>query len=150
MTISLSELAGRPVLDISTAKTVAYVGSAIIDPSRSSVSALHLAKSVGADVLPWESIKAIGPDAITIDTVDQLRAPVGRSEQRAIEASLNPIGIRALTNQGRELGAVNDMLVDERTGNIEQIVTTGDPLDGGTIAGIGNYALIVQADAPLS
>lgn len=144
MTVRLTDLAGRAVLDVSTAKTVGTVGYGIADPTRKVLAALHLSKSTGpGPVLPWESIKAIGPDALTIDSVELTRPPVGHAEQRAVDGALDPIGKRILTEQGTLLGSVVDLAVEETSGSIEQIITDTRPLKGEAISGLGGYALIV-------
>ncbi|CAN5508353.1 hypothetical protein BH10ACT1_BH10ACT1_11960 [soil metagenome] len=148
MTIRLSDLAGRPILDVSTAKTIGTVGYGIVDPTRNVLAALHLAKSSGSGpILPWESIKAIGPDALTIDSVELTRPPIGHAEQRAVDGPLDPIGRRILTERGTLLGTVVDLAVDEISGSIEQVITDTRSLEGGAISGIGGYALIVTDPA---
>lgn len=143
MTINLNELHGRPVLDLSTAKTVGEIGHAILDPARQSVIAFELAKASGTgNVLPWDSISAIGPDAITIDDVGLLRAPSVATEHRPSEVG-SPLGRHVITTQGTDLGSLLDIAFDEHSGTIETIeLETGHR--PATTVGIGNYALIVE------
>lgn len=144
MTINLRELAGRSVLDISSATTIGRVVHGVLDPGRGAVIALRLDKTSGpGTVLPWESIKAIGPDAITVEAADLVREPTGRSEQRAVEGGLDPIGRRVLTDRGVEIGSVVDLRVDDASGSIERVVTSERELDGGAVVGLGDHALIV-------
>ena len=58
MTTNLSELKGRPVLDLSSATTVGRVGTAVVDPGAGSVVALRIQGASGGDVLPWTGIEA--------------------------------------------------------------------------------------------
>lgn len=145
MTISLSELKGRPVLDLSSATTVAHIGSGILDPSRAAVAGFRLNKSTGpGDVLPWEAIKAVGPDAITVESASNLRSATGRAEQRAVEMSIDPVGMQIITEQGRAIGDALDLQIDESTGNLERLVLSDQQLDGTSLLGIGDYAIIVS------
>lgn len=145
MTHRLTHLTGRPVLDISTATTVGQVGPAVLDPSTASITAFRLAKTSGdADVLPWSAIKAVGPDALTIETSSDLRTADGRAEKRAAEHSLEIIGARVLTTTGRDCGIVTEIGINEATGAVETIVASEGEHPGASVTGFGDYALIVE------
>jgi sporulation protein YlmC with PRC-barrel domain len=148
VTIPLSELRGRPVLDISSATTVGQLQLAVVDPARGGVVAFRVRSSQGpGDLLPWESITSIGPDAVTVESVDLLRGPVGRAEQRAAEHGHDPIGALVITDRGEEVGTVTEVLIDETSGAIERLVTDRVDQPAPTIIGMGDYALVVEAAA---
>lgn len=146
MTTKLADLAGRPVLDVSSATTVGQVGHAILDADDGRIAALHLAKVDGdADLLPWDSIKAIGPDAITIESVARLRQASTAAESKGADQSLDPIGARLLTTSGVELGRVTDIEVDDASGSVETIATAEARHPGSSTVGFGSYALVVES-----
>lgn len=146
MTTKLAELTGRPVLDIASATTVGQVDHAVLDAGSGSIAALRLAKVDGdADLLPWDSIKAIGPDAITIESVARLRQASSAAESKGTDQSLDPIGARLLTTAGLELGRVADVEVDEGSGAVETIATAEARHPGSSTVGFGTYALVVEA-----
>jgi sporulation protein YlmC with PRC-barrel domain len=147
MIVHLADLSRRPILETSTATTVGEVVHAIVDPASSSIVGFQLEGAPGdASVLPWSAIKAIGPDALTIEASSDLRRADGRAEERAIGESLDPIGARVLDSCGVERGSVTELAFDGDTGHVETVVTTEGDLPGDGILGIGRYALIVDGD----
>jgi sporulation protein YlmC with PRC-barrel domain len=144
VTINLSELTGRSVLDISTALTIGKVSHAIIDPAEQAVVGFRIAKTAGdADVLPWEALNGIGPDALTVASATDLRLPQTRSEKRAAEHDLDPIGSLIVSTSGDELGRIEEIEVDPDTGAVQTITSSDSTYPGTTIKGHGNYAFIV-------
>ncbi|HXH58672.1 PRC-barrel domain-containing protein [Iamia sp.] len=145
MTVRLQPLSGRSVLDLTTATTVGEVRCAALDPGAGEVAALVLKKTPGAEsLLPWTAIKAIGPDAITIETRDVLVAPEGPKQERAASGDLDPLGKRTFNDMGEALGQVDDLVVDDHTGRITEIVVDGRHFDGSALIGSGGYAVIVR------
>lgn len=145
MTVRLQPLGGRSILDLTTATSVGQVQCATLDPGLGEVAALVLKKTPGAEtLLPWSAIKAIGPDAITIETRDVLVAPEGPKQQRAASGDLDPLGKRTFNDMGEALGHVDDLVVDDDTGRITEVIIDGRSFDGSTLIGSGPYAVILR------
>lgn len=143
--LALADLTGRPVLDVSSATTVGQVKRAVLDPREGRISALQLAKvDDAADLLPWDGIKAIGPDAITIDSASVLRTAESAAESRASEYGLDPLGARLLTTAGVGLGTVSDLELNEGSGVIDAVSADGVSHPGSAIVGFGSYALVIE------
>ncbi len=147
MTINISNLYGRDVLDVATAKTVGKIRCAIIDAPSGKVNALVLDKTLNdAEILSWSDIKSIGPDAITVESVDVFRA-AGKGEERAAKGDLDPVGKRVLTDAGEEVGELSDIVVDEESGTVEHAIVGDGQVGGQGILGSGNYAVVVERTA---
>jgi len=145
MDVKLSELRHRDVLDISSATTVGRVQGLVIDFTEQQVSALTIDKaSIEASVLPWDQVKSIGPDAVTIDGSTGLRAPSGPAEERVGAKTDEPIGKRVLTEFGDQIGTVDDVVIDDRSGTFRGLIVDGRPLDAQLVMGIGDHAAVVR------
>ena len=114
--MNLSDLAGRPVLDLTTATNVGKVADFVIDPVTRRIVGFHLADVKGpAYWLSWDAMNALGADALTIDRPDVLTEPPEHS--RGLRAD-KVIGGRVLTDSGRELRNLVDFEIDADTGQI--------------------------------
>lgn len=117
-----SELIGLPVVTFNRGTKIYDVEDMILDPQRRQVLALVVEDKVmfhSAKALPFGRIQALGPNAIIIADgkaiIDVDRDPVlrGLDNKQVIR------GLRVLTDDGRKLGEVSDMLVDGKTGEIK-------------------------------
>jgi len=118
------EIVGLPVVTFNSGKKVADVADMILDPARPQVLALVIQeKSLfhSARVIPFGYISAIGPDAVIIPDgkavvdLDRLKD----KQLRALDNDQIIRGLRVLTDDGRKLGTVTDMLIDTQTGEIK-------------------------------
>lgn len=136
------ELKGRPVLDVAEAREVAKVEAVVVDPDARRVVGLRVKGE--RPLLPLESVRAFGPDAVTVDGADALRLPRPGAEQRAIEGSLDPLGRLVLGDDGTELGTVDDLEADD-DGTVRSLTVGGVAVEGERLLGIGSYAVVVRA-----
>lgn len=144
MTVNLSTLYGRPVLDVSSATTVGSVRCGVVAAVDGTVHALVLDKTPAeGSILSWSSIKSIGPDAITVESAEVFRVP-SEEEDRAAKGDLDPIGKRVLTSDGEAIGELTDLSVDEVSGTVEEVAIGDDRLPGTSIVGSGDYAVVVR------
>jgi sporulation protein YlmC with PRC-barrel domain len=143
--IRWSDIDGNPVLDTGSALTVGKVGALVVDPLARRVVALGVKKSKGpGDTLLWDGIKAIGPDAVTVDSEDRLaEAPKELADRLALDVRL--IGHRVLDDHGRELGPVRDVEFDPADGSVVTLMLKDAFVDGSRLLGIGSYAVVVRA-----
>jgi sporulation protein YlmC with PRC-barrel domain len=136
------ELKGRPVLDVVEAREVAKVEAVVIDPEARRVIALRVKGD--RPLLPISGVKALGPDAVTVEGADVLRLPEPGVEQVSVDGSLDPLGRLVLADDGTALGAVDDIEADD-DGTLRSITVDGQVLAGDRLVGIGSYAVVVRA-----
>ncbi len=117
-----SEIMGLPVVTLNRGTRIYDVEDMILDPERRQVLALVVQEKSwfhSARALPFGRIHAIGPDAVIIPDgraiIDVDRDPV----LRRLDNDQIVKGLRVLTEDGRRLGQVNDMLIDDKTGEIK-------------------------------
>ena len=86
--------------------------TSIVDPATKRAVGFRSAKGSSGDWLAWDRIAAIGPDAVTIDVRRPAGDLCGRPSCRGLKAN-GAIGGRVLTDQGREVGSLNDVDIDD-------------------------------------
>jgi uncharacterized protein YrrD len=113
---------GLPVVTLNRGTRIYDVEDMILDPERRQVLALVVQEKSwfhSARALPFGRIHAIGPDAVIIPDgraiIDVDRDPV----LRRLDNDQIVKGLRVLTEDGRRLGQVDDMLIDDKTGEIK-------------------------------
>jgi sporulation protein YlmC with PRC-barrel domain len=141
-----SDAKGRKVVSSATAATVGKVSRFVVDPATRAVVALELKKTDGGDVLRWSDITAFGADAVTV--ADQGRIGDGGEDVKALSDKAHGVlGKRVLTSSGDELGKVDDVDFDPRSGGLTALlVDNGDEVTAGRLLGVGSYAVVVRDD----
>lgn len=72
-----------------------------------------------AEVIPWEQIEAIGPDALIVRGEDsKVRLAEAPRIRAAMEQEFHLTGHRILTTDGKELGSFGDVFLDEKSGRV--------------------------------
>lgn len=140
-----TETRGRPVMNTSTATTEGKISHPLVDPHTSRVVGFALSKTHGkANTLHWEDLRHFGPDAVTVDSADAVAEPRGRAAELSAK-HMEILGKRVLTDQGDELGEVDDLHFDPDSGEVVALVTAAGPLEAERMIGLGSYALIIKA-----
>lgn len=139
--MNLSELAGRPVLDLATATNVGKVADFVIDPVTRRIVGFLLANVKGpASWLSWDAMNTLGADALTIDRHDVLTEPPEHG--RGLRAE-KVIGGRVLTDAGRELRNLVDFEIEPETGQITALKIGDHSIPADALIGVGRYATVV-------
>lgn len=130
--IHASELAGRAVVDLDAAEKLGKVDRIVLDPDARRVAGFILTKGSslfgGGEHLHVAATRvyAIGPDAIT---VRQAATDTGGDEFEHLPRVSDMVGRKVVSEQGRLLGTVNDVLIDERNGRIIGYTLAAGDLD---------------------
>jgi sporulation protein YlmC with PRC-barrel domain len=121
--VRATELAGRAVIDIDAAEKVGTLDKLILDPDGRRVAGFVVTRSGSGFphskdqvLIPAASVRAIGPDAITIKQSTVGVNDVGRLESLPRGSDL--IGRKIVSEDGRFLGKVSDVLIDRTDGRI--------------------------------
>jgi uncharacterized protein YrrD len=113
--IRAKDLCGRPVVDVDVAEKIGDLDEIILELDRRRVAGLMVSQGPSLIrgerlFLPAETLHSIGPDAITV------RRPAEIAHQVAYLASLprpsQIVGRKIVTESGRYVGAVADVLID--------------------------------------
>lgn len=119
--IRATELGRRAVVDVDAAEKLGKVDRIVLDPDARRVAGFIVSRGNsflgGGDplVLSAETVHAIGPDAITVH-----RAAAGSAagDFGGLPRVSDMIGRKVVSDQGRVLGTVDDVLIDEADGRI--------------------------------
>jgi sporulation protein YlmC with PRC-barrel domain len=142
--IRFSDISGNPVMDTSTATTVGRVQAPIVDPVTQRVIGFRVKKSKGpGDVVLWEGLAGLGPDALTVDSAERLAEPPAEWKVRA-GSKRDVLGRKVLTEHGHELGKVRDVEFDPSDGRVTSLMLKDAFVDGERLLGIGHFAVVVR------
>jgi sporulation protein YlmC with PRC-barrel domain len=143
--VRFTEVVGRDVVSTTNATKVGRVSSFVVDPMAQRVVAVVLKKTPGnADVVLWESLTAVGPDALTVTDSDLF---TGKDHAAIVELTGKDHGLkkkRVLTEDGDEIGSVEDVEFDPQSGVVTALLTGADPVAGSRLLGVGGYAVVVR------
>lgn len=111
-----SELGGRAIVALDTGDDLAEISSVVFDPATHVLVGFSLetrgwftGEPVGT--LPASAVTAIGPDALMVRSADALEHPDDEAPTPT-GAGFTVIGVRALTEDGEELGRIDDVVLD--------------------------------------
>ncbi|MEA2574324.1 MAG: hypothetical protein QOH93_1622 [Chloroflexia bacterium] len=153
------EIIGLPVVTMNRGTKIYDIEDMVVDPDRGQVLALVVQEGAwlhSARAIPFGRINVIGPDAVVIPdgraVIDVNRDPVlKRLYNRQIVR-----GLRVLTDDGRRLGTISDMMLDSKTGEIKAYYVSlgfGTTVGQGTrllpaerIISVGQRVMFVPAD----
>ena len=120
--IRATELSGRPVIDIDAAEKLGAIDKIILDPEGRRVAGFIVSRGSGfgaskeRTIVPAAAVHAIGPDAVTIRQSTVVGSDIGRLE--ALPRGADVIGRTVVSEDGRALGKVSDVLIDRTSGRI--------------------------------
>lgn len=145
MDTGLHSLRHRDVLDVATATVIGRVDGVVLAFGPSQVVALIVGKGPkGSPILPWGRIVGIGPDAVTIDSADALRAPEDALEERAVAGTTDPLGKPVITDGGDAAGRLTDLAFDAESGALRSVSIDDEDQDPSVLISVGDFAAVVR------
>ena len=121
--IRATELAGRAVVDIDAAEKIGTIDKIILDPDGKQVAGFVVTRtgagfpgSKAQALIPSTGVHAIGPDAVTIRQSAVAGSDIGRLE--TLPRGSDVIGRKVVSEDGRFLGKVSDVLIEHADGRI--------------------------------
>src|SRR3954464_3941049 len=131
------DIINLPVVTFSTGGKLATVDDLVIDPERRQVLALLIDEGGlfrSQRAIPFGRIQAIGPDVVIIPD-SKAALDIGRDPvlKKLVRDDISVRGLRVVTEDGQKLGEVQDMLIDDKTGEIK-----------GYYIGIGKVVSVTQ------
>lgn len=124
-----SDIIGKTIVTLDTGERLNSINDLVFDQNTNQLLAFVVDDGgwfSEARVLPLNAVQSIGPDAVLITSrnaiVDAPRIP---AVQRILERDNILKGTTVLTTDGRDLGKLNDLFFDERSGQIEGFEVSG-------------------------
>lgn len=149
-----SEIIGLPVVALDTGDKIETVRDILYDDSSNKVVALLLDSrgSLGLGTIKtidYYEIKSIGEDAVVVETGNSIKEQDTDMNEPAAESRAHPSaavkGKKIMTEDGKDLGTIDDLAIDERTGRIK-----GYQVTGGIFADIYQGKSFVEAPQVIS
>ncbi|MBW3644857.1 MAG: PRC-barrel domain-containing protein [Actinobacteria bacterium] len=140
----LSETVGTKVMSSASAQRVGTVQRALTDVPPRRIVALQVGRD---ELVDWEAIVGVGPDAVVIEDERRVRAAADAREERALAGELDWKGKRVLSDLGDELGTVTEVEFDEADGSLHAVDTTTGPVAAERLHALGSYCLVVRHSA---
>lgn len=122
--ISGRELIGMPIYSLERGEEIGEVENLIFDPDQRKVIGFVLEEGGlfrSPQIIPFESIESIGPDAIILKRGAPVELPPEWIDSKQLKESFNLTGRKVVTEQGHEVGTVYDLDIDEATGRVTGI-----------------------------
>jgi uncharacterized protein YrrD len=121
--IRATELSGRAVVDLDAAEKVGSIHRIVLDPDQRQVAGFLVARGSSVSgqpnhmTLPASAVRAIGPDAVTMHRRSSI-TDQQIDHLQTLPAASDLIGRKVVTEDGRMLGRVTDVLIERGTGRI--------------------------------
>jgi sporulation protein YlmC with PRC-barrel domain len=144
MSDSFRQSDGRKVVSRSSAKEFGAVKHLLVDPTQRRIAAVIVGRGKKAQLIDWARLSGFGPDAVMVMDDDSLRSPTDDRERAGAGGDLDLLGKRALSENGNELGTIDDVTFDPETGALEDLVIGERRIPAGSLLGAGSYAVVFE------
>ena len=141
------QLIGKPVISLQDGKEQGQTHDVIYNAQQGRLVGFTMLKNAGLFAkgdtfyLAAADIYALGEDAITIQTGDGLQKIDGDVNEIAAQAGSRVLGKRLMTEDGKFLGAIDDVLIDRKTLNVVAYEVSG---------GVFQDLMRGQSDVPIN
>jgi len=146
VTDSFRAVAGRKVISRASAQELGTVGHLLVDAQERRVTAVIIGRGKKARLADWSALSGFGPDAVMVGDDSALRPAADDREGAAADGRLEIVGRRALTEHGNDLGIVEDVLFDPRSGALDSLRVGDRDVPASALLGAGSYAAVFDAD----
>lgn len=120
---------GLPVMDLTTGSQVGVVKKLVFNRTQDRLLGLVIDEGGwfrDARVIPFEAIRQMGENAVTLADADAILAVDEQTKLKAFIAENSSVrGMRVLTESGTEIGVVDDIMFDPETGTVEAFRISG-------------------------
>lgn len=116
-----SEIIGRSVVVREGALQAGKIKDIVVDPSGRQILGFILTEGLlkSTKVVPWAGLQAIGPDSVIVDAATSIVKSAEAPEIEAVlQKDLSIRGVRLQTTGGKDLGKIDDLRFDERSGAV--------------------------------
>ena len=134
-------LKGMTIVALDDAERLGTIGDLLFELNPLRVAAIEAASGESRFVVPFNKVRALGADAVTVDD-----SGVARTTSIAMAASQHRLStlrdLKVVDEQGTFLGKVDRLEIDDSTGRVTEIEA-----QRGGIAGLGSEREIIDAES---
>ena len=147
------EILGLPIISITEGRELGMSKTLLIDAKNGVVAAITIEDDDwyrGVKLIPYESVIAIGEDAVTITHSDNiLNLEEAGDYERFLNENIRVIGTKAITKTGRIQGKVTEVFIGEGGKIVKVEITTpegsANEVDADQISIFGKQVTVVDA-----
>ena len=144
--IRLSQVKGRRVMARDNAQVVGTVRRLHLDVDSARIVSIELDGAIDREtIVEWPAVVAINDDALLIENASDRREPLDATEHAFVAGELDLEGKLVLDDSGDALGRLEDIVYDERTGRLAELLFTSQSVAVERTVALGSYALIISA-----
>ncbi len=140
--MNVDALKQLPVMSIETGAKLGYVDDLFFDTAPLRVAALHVMAEGQAFLVPWNTVKTVGPDAIMVPDDAATHTLSSESSLASLPGIATMRTLKVVDEGGTFIGMVKELDVDPQSGVITQV----DTHTGGVLGMGGTTTIIVAAD----
>lgn len=134
-----------PIVSLEEGLQIGTVRNLVIDPVKMEIAAIIVDQRGWfreQKIIPYTKIKSIGNDAITVDQSSSVQRTISLPQMlKLIKEKADPIGTKVITENGIDLGVVDEYYIDETSGSI-----TGFEISGKFPEGLFKGKAMMPAD----
>ena len=130
----IEEILGMPMVTVQEGLRLGKLSGVEVDTRDGRLRYLHFdgASNRAAGVVPWEAVRSIGTDAVTVESKALALETIPMAEREFLSPHVGDRPV--MTESGKQLGKVSSYTVDESTGLIDRYYVAS-----GGILGIGSH-----------
>lgn len=125
---------GLPVISLEDSLRVGIVRELVVNPVKKEISGLILEQKgwfKEQKIVPYNKVRNIGGDAITIEKSSSVEKPTNLPEIIDLMKNKTIIsGAKVVTEEGINIGNVEEFNIDEKTGHITELEISGTFIEG--------------------
>src|SRR5687768_5193836 len=104
-----SDLKGMPVLSMNEGARVGHVKDLLLDTTALRVAMLLLSTPDGESLVPFDKVRSLGSDAVTIESTAATQGTAGQTGVTGLRAVGEVLGLAVTSAEGTHLGDVKDL-----------------------------------------
>lgn len=151
-----AHILGLPIISITEGKELGISKSLLMDAKNGVISALIIEDEDwyrGVKLLPYAAVTAIGDDAITITSSENiLKLSEATEYEPLLTANIKIIGTKAITKTGSIHGFISEIIIDENGKVAKCEITTKDgevsELSSEQVSIFGKQVTIIDSETP--
>ena len=137
-----STLKDMPVMSMADGAKVGTVRDFLFDTAKLQVVALVLTSAGGEAILPLETVRSIGDDAIMVEHATATQGPTGQAPLVGLPGLDDLLSLQVVNSAGTHLGQVRGVEIDPVGGRLVSLT-----VHRGGLLGVGGTSVTVAATA---
>lgn len=147
-----SEIKGKAVVSIHEGSKLGQIDEILVNVERMRVTALHMKSKGDAVIIPFDKVRTVGSDAVTVQ--DATAAQRGAPDAADLAGLSQLTRLKVVDEDGTFLGVVKSVEIDPHTGSITELQAQKGgvlgigrsvrTIDAGEVTSVGHDLLVIQ------